>query len=254
MRHIGLALLLISLPATAFAHPLVFGDPDGGLPPRSLAESIQRMDLIASVLSADDGIVQFNHLYETTTQNMATAIDAGQFEDAEFMTNFTVRFAGFYFQAVSENFSSDRQPPKAWLPLFERRGRAAEFKPVQFAMAGMDAHISRDLPVVLSILFQDGASFPAMNSSRHRDYLTVNQVLADTFEQLRDELLAGPTWFKVLGEGTALPWIRALRDKSWKDGAALWELRNHGTSRALYLDSLDAGTRVEAASGFLIRL
>jgi hypothetical protein len=212
------------------------------------------MDQIAAQLPANDGIASFNHLYETTTQNMDRAIRDGQFEDAAFMTEFTVHFAGFYFAAVSSYLNGPGQPPKAWLALFEKRGRAADFRPVQFAAAGMDAHIGRDLPVVLSELFAGEASFPSKDSSRHRDYLVVNQVLADTFDQLRDELLDGPLWFKLLGATTALPWIRAMRDKAWIDGGALWDLRNYPLTQDLYLDALDSATRAEAASGFLIHL
>ena len=46
---------------------------------------------------------------------------------------------------------SPRDPsktPRAWLPLFERRARR-DIAPLQFAVAGMNAHINRDLPVAL---------------------------------------------------------------------------------------------------------
>lgn len=254
MLRAGFMIWLLFLSTVASAHPLVFGDADGGTRPVSLTEVVARMDRIARVLPADDGITQFNHLYETTTQNMIRGINEGDFEDGAFMTDFTVHFASFYFEAVSEYFSPSGHTPQAWLALFENRGRSRELKPVQFALAGMHAHINRDLPVVLSELFRDDSSFPAANSASHRDYLKVNQVLSDTFDQLRDELLDGPMWFRLLGDATALPWVRVLRDKAWLDGDLYWKLRNHEQSQELYLESLDVATRGEALGYFLIRL
>ena len=54
-----------------------------------------------------------------------------------------MRFAWLYFDAIAA-----ADPPSAWRPLFasaERRG----ILPLQFAFAGMNAHINRDLPVAL---------------------------------------------------------------------------------------------------------
>ena len=246
------ALSFFLLSSLAQAHPLAYGDPDGGTPPATLEQVVARMDLIARTLPADDGIARFNTLYETTTLNIRAAIAAGRFEDAAFMTGFTIRFAGYYFTAVSDWFGGSRKPPQAWRALFESEGRA-DFLPVQFATAGLEAHIGRDLPVVLSSMFR-GAPYPAKDSSRRRDYLLVNEVLSETFEQLRDSLLDGPVWLKLLGDTTAMPWIRTLREAAWLNGEALYKLPDGGFAYRTYLDGLDLSVRAQAQGNLLIKL
>jgi hypothetical protein len=252
MRAYLLVFSLSLLSATAFAHPLVYGDPDGGTPPSTIDEVCARMDTVAGTLPADDGIVQFNQLYRKTTDNMAAGIAAGRFLDGPFMADFTVGFARMYFDALSEEFSGET-PPKAWNALFTRRSRTASYQPVEFALAGMEAHISHDLPIFLASDFASLEAYPAVDSARARDFFEVNQILAETFSELRDQLLSGPAWFRVIGDETAMPWIRLLRANAWEDGQLIWNLRNLPTEKNLYLGWLDVSTGVESAGAFAVK-
>jgi hypothetical protein len=82
----------------------------------------------------------------------------------------------------------------------------------------------------------------------------VDGVLAKTFRELENELLTGPAWLRRLGERTALPWIRHLRRKAWRDGRILWDLRNHPRDLRLFGDLLDEETRIEEDADLALRL
>jgi hypothetical protein len=60
------------------------------------------------------------------------------------MSQLDVTFAGLYFDAV-EAAGDPAAVPLAWRPLIEERGQPA-IEPIQFALAGMNAHINHDLP------------------------------------------------------------------------------------------------------------
>ena len=67
------------------------------------------------------------------------------FRDPAFLERLDVVFANLYFDAVEAGHADPRRVPSAWRPLFECRNQSG-ILPIQFALAGMNAHINRDLP------------------------------------------------------------------------------------------------------------
>lgn len=124
------------------------GVPASRAPVTSVAEAVARMEKIGASLPAADGLACFNRMYLDVTRQVGSWLGAGFFADPEFMTQLDVTFAGLYFDA----FDAAADPsavPLAWRPLVEQRGQAA-IEPIQFALAGMNAHINHDLPLAVA--------------------------------------------------------------------------------------------------------
>src|SRR5919112_278403 len=74
-------------------------------------------------------------------------IDAGRFTDTRAAIALDVRFAERYLTAVDAVFQ-ERRPPACWRPLFQFR-RHPGVRPLQFALAGINAHIGHDLALAV---------------------------------------------------------------------------------------------------------
>ena len=114
----------------------------------SVAGAIARMEAIAAALPAADGLACFNRMYLDVTRQVNSQLGQGFFADPAFMTQLDVAFANLYFAAADTTGTAAAAVPLAWRPLAERRA-AAGIEPVQFALAGMNAHINHDLPLAM---------------------------------------------------------------------------------------------------------
>ncbi len=116
-------------------------------PITSVAEAIARMDALDEALPAGDGLGCFNHMYLGVMQQIAQRLSQGLFSDPVTMTHLDLVFANLYFAAADAGKPS--AAPAAWQPLLNRRAEAG-IEPVQFALAGMNTHISHDLPIAIA--------------------------------------------------------------------------------------------------------
>ena len=113
----------------------------------SVAGAITRMEAIAAALPAADGLACFNRMYLDVTRQVNSQLGQGFFADPAFMTHLDVAFANLYFAAAG-TAGDPAAVPLPWWPLVQRRAEAG-IEPVQFALAGMSAHINHDLPVAM---------------------------------------------------------------------------------------------------------
>src|SRR5690242_21512107 len=104
------------------------------------------MQAIDSALPRKDGVAIFNRLYLQVTLAVDAASAGTEFEDRQFVDRLDVVFASLYFDAEA-TIDSGADCPVPWRPLVETRSQPRE--PIQFALAGMAAHIGHDLPVAL---------------------------------------------------------------------------------------------------------
>lgn len=198
------------------------------------------MKKIQSLLDPRDGLACFNRLYQRTTENILATVERGGFADPGALARLDVVFANAYFSGISACLLTPQLAPRAWLPLMEARKK--KLAPIQFALAGMNAHINRDLAPSLAEAF--AASFPSKSSAEHGDYLKVNDVLATTEDEVKawfeGELLAAVD--EALGrvdDVCALWSVRKARDAAWTWGQTLFALRDHPTLAEDTLLALD---------------
>lgn len=146
-----------------------------GPAPATIADVIARMQAIDALLPADDGIKWFNRLYLMVTQQVDLHPPDGAWRNPAWLTRLDVVFAGLYFGAVS-GFLAGRPAPSAWNVLFEARYRTGIDR-IQFALAGMNAHINHDLALALLATDAELDIVPAPDGPEFADYQSINRLL-----------------------------------------------------------------------------
>src|ERR1035438_1336876 len=164
------------------------------------------------------------------------------------MTHLDVAFANLYFAAAS-TAEDPAAVPLPWRPLVQQRA-VAGIEPVQFALAGMNAHINHDLPVAVASTCTALATSPDAGS-HFADYQKVDQLLDAAEQSIRQsfessDLLAVDQHLSAVATLTANWSINSARDMAWTNCLLLWEVRDDPIARGLLLDSLAASPRPAA--------
>jgi hypothetical protein len=206
-------------------------------------DAVARMTAIAEVLPPADGIACFNQLYLEVTKSVLAGLGQATFADPAFLAALDVNFANLYFSALSAFDSGSPATPHAWAPLFDARG-SQTIAPIQFALAGMNAHINRDLPVALVTTFTSTGGAPSGESPQHADFERVNALLAATEKQVKENYLDGlartlDAEFDGVDDVVAMWSVTAARDAAWTNGEVIWHLRGAGPVADAYLAALD---------------
>jgi hypothetical protein len=213
-------------------------------PVASIAEAIARMEALGASLPAADGLARFNSMYLDVMREIDSRLSQGFFADPAFMTQLDVEFANLYF-AAADVAADPAAVPVAWRPLAERRA-APGIEPVQFALAGMNAHINHDLPLALASTCAALATAP--DADPHlADYQKVDQLLDAAEQSIRQSFESAPELtvdrhlsavLDLVGNWT----INSARDMAWNNSLLLWALRGDSFARGLFLDTLAAST------------
>jgi uncharacterized protein DUF5995 len=190
----------------------------------SVADVVRRLREIDTGLDATDGVAVFNRVYLQVTEMVQERL-AGHstFRDEPFIADLDVRFAGLWFAAHDAPADA---VPTVWDPLFESRGDRGVL-PIQFALAGMNAHIEHDLPLAVVRTCAGRGLAP---TGVREDYERVNDLLAGVEAGIRRSFLdeLGKAADHHLGQVAHLvsSWsIDKARDVAWVNVLALWELR-----------------------------
>ncbi|HUK69125.1 MAG TPA: DUF5995 family protein [Streptosporangiaceae bacterium] len=220
------------------------GPPGPRGPVTSVAEAITRMEVIDAVTPVGDGLACFNRMYLQVTREVDNELGQGFYADPVFMTELDVIFANLYFDAV-DAAGKPATVPLAWRPLIDQRA-ATGIEPIQFALAGMNAHINHDLPLAVVSTCADLATSPAAGTHL-ADYQKVDRLLDAAEQSVRQSFESGPELavdrhLQAVGNLVANWTINSARDLAWKNSLLLWELRDDPVARELFLDSLAAAT------------
>jgi hypothetical protein len=196
--------------------------------PTTVGGVIDRLRAIQRSQPAGDGAAVFNRMYLDVTERVAAAIGADDFADPGFMAELDVRFANLWLGAY-DAATADRKPPPAWKPLFEERATRG-LLPIQYALAGMNAHIEHDLPLAVVETCRARRTSPGAPSVR-RDYERVNDLLAEVESEVRRSFLTaiGRLVDEEIGPVVHLvsAWnIDKARDLAWVTVETLWTMRN----------------------------
>jgi Family of unknown function (DUF5995) len=189
---------------------------------------VERMVAIASALPPEDGVARFNELYLAVTREVAAQVGTDSFADPAFISRLDVVFAQLYFDAVDAS-DSGGEISRAWAPLFEARSRD-RVAPIQFALAGMNAHINYDLGLALVKTCEQLGRTLERGSDQHRDYLLVNSILERVQERVTERFATGI--FGVADEALgrlddviAIWKVARARDAAWNQAETLLVLR-----------------------------
>jgi len=217
-------------------------------PVATVAEVIARMEAIGAALPATDGLACFNRMYLEVTRQVNTGLGQGVFADPVFMTRLDVAFAGLYFSAVGAA-GDPAAVPLAWRPLVQQRANAG-IEPVQFALAGMNAHINHDLPLAVVATCAALATSPEAGA-HFADYQKVDQLLDAAEQSVRQSFESAPELavdhhLAAVNSLIANWTINSARDLAWTNSLLLWEVRDDPLARGLLADSLAASAALSS--------
>jgi hypothetical protein len=200
------------------------------------------MKAIVKALPPGDGVAAFTTLYLAVTEAVAGSAHAQSFEDERFTRALDVTFANLYFDALRA-YVTRGTVPAAWAPLIEARARRDVF-PLQFALAGMNAHINRDLPVAVVATCEKLGVRLGASSPQHRDFRRIDGILATTEARVKGAFITGElaeldTALGQLDDCVAMWKVERAREAAWANAEVLWALRGTPALRAEFLLTLD---------------
>jgi hypothetical protein len=158
------------------------------LTPEIITARMEAIDAYAPIQG--DGVWWFNKVY---LQSRLNVLAFQGFQNPNYIRQLDITFGRRWLIAYDAAFSNPKMIPTCWRPLFINRSNP-RILPIQFVVAGLIAHIFRDLTL---------ANFEITNwfevipnklflSAKWRDYEKVNGVLTQTMTtqvlpELRDE-------------------------------------------------------------------
>jgi hypothetical protein len=196
------------------------------------------------------GVYCFNRMYLAVTEGVKQAVDsAGYFDDPARIAQLDVMFAQLYFDAVHAN-EDGKHPPSAWRVLFEHSG-SDDILPIQFAVAGMNAHINHDLPIALLDQWKRDDHHPPTTGPAYTDYTKINQILK--VEETKERASLVPTDLRDVEDfdhdrlgridsRLALWVVETARATAWHTADDLWDFRHVPLARKVTLAAVDRVT------------
>jgi hypothetical protein len=211
--------------------------------PTTVEDVVDRLAAVEAALPAGDGVAWFAKLYLAVTREVGAAVVPGSFRDPAFLVRLDVAFAGLFFDALRRSVAVPPTTPKAWAPLLEARSTRG-IAPIQFALAGMNAHINRDLPVAL-VTTCEQAGVDLMDATpQQADFERVNELLAATEQRVKAEFATGLVGVVDVALGDvddriAMWDVGRARDAAWVQALTLWVLRAIPPLQRDAIDTLD---------------
>ncbi len=201
--------------------------------------AVARMRAVSAGLPEGDGVAVFNRVYLSVTRELAVRVAGGCFRHPERTARLGALFAARYLAAVDAD-AAGLPVPACWRPLFQAR-RHRGIRPLQFAVAGVNAHVGHDL--ALAVL----DTCHALGLEPHeveRDFERVGDVLEAIEERVREELMPGPDLLELADPLTHLvgSWsLERAREAAWSAARLLWNLRGRPALQQECAARLDAG-------------
>jgi hypothetical protein len=217
----------------------VIPDAPAAEPPLRVEEVVARMRAIGTSLPPDDGVAVFNRVYLSVTEELRRRLADGFFQDPGGTAQLAVVFAQRYLAAV-EPPAPCLGTPACWRPLLQLR-RHRGIYPLQFALAGINAHITHDLPLAVVDTCRSLGCGP---HRIERDFEQVGCILDAIEERIREELMPGPDLLGAADPLTHLiaTWeLEQARQAAWSGARVLWDVREHPRLYEEFAHALDAG-------------
>jgi hypothetical protein len=213
---------------------------------KTIDDVVARLQALEKALKPDDGVRWFNRLYLEVTLGVREFVrKPSNLQAPPFLEDLDVYFGNAYFAAL-DAADAGRAPAHAWAPLFEAR-HSRDIAPLQFALAGMNAHINHDLAIgvvdVASVLKLE----PKGGSGAQHDYNGVNGLIKEGEKRMKRWLLTGAV--KELdhvvapADDLAAVWsVERARDAAWIRAQVLWRLRGEPLLERAYIEMNDRAT------------
>ncbi|MFZ4270395.1 DUF5995 family protein [Streptomyces arboris] len=149
------------------------------------------------------------------------------------------RLAERYLAALAAG-EAGGHPPECWRPLFQYRHHPG-VRPVQFALAGLHAHVAHDLALAVVDVCRTRDCEPA---ALEGEFERVGDLLASLEERIHDELMPGPDLLRIADPLTHLvsTWsLERAREAAWTAARVLRQLRGLPSPAEELRQQTDAG-------------
>jgi hypothetical protein len=193
-----------------------------------------------------NGVASFNYLYTQITAGILARLQDGAFKDPQFLSELDVQFARRYLDALGD-YHLNAHCPRSWRVLFDRRCDPRITR-MQFALAGINAHVNYDLAFALVATWKQIGP-PESAGPQHDDYEAVNQVFRDEMANMRhhfeDPLLhrLDKSAVERLSNHFDDMLVIIFRNVAWHAGERLWRLERRSAAEfKLKSESMDAMT------------
>jgi hypothetical protein len=215
--------------------------------PQSISDVVQSLQSIDTICAGHDGLKWFNWLYLQVTQAVEARVSAGGFMDSEWLARLDIQFAGFYFSAL-KSWLLGQAAPTCWQVVFNGRNQPAIAR-IQFALAGINAHINHDLSEAIVATCQVTGTTPEPAGAHYNDYTALNSTLDAIIESAKVTLhvrLPGGALPPISHlEDTIAAWnVSAARESAWQNAGQLWPLRQAPLLESSFMHMLDGLTTV----------
>ena len=118
---------------------------------------------------------EFLGTYQRTTLAVGKAVDAGEFEDPDWVERWDVAFAELYVDALDAHLG-EGTPSRPWRLAFDA---APDLPALRHVLLGINAHVNYDLPqALLAVISDDDFTDASLITSRRRDHERIDGVLA----------------------------------------------------------------------------
>jgi hypothetical protein len=214
-------------------------------PPQSIPGVLQLLQTIDNTCVDGDGLKWFDWLYLQVTQAVETRVAAGGFNDSAWLAELDVQFAKLYFNALNAALTN-AACPGCWAAMFSCRDQNRIAR-IQFALAGMNAHINHDLPLAVVATCKATNTAPQHGTPQYNDYTAINSTLdalIDTAKQtLNVRLLGDPLPAVSHLEDLIAGWdLAAARESAWNVAEGLWQ--DAPVASSILMDTIDGLTTV----------
>jgi hypothetical protein len=148
-----------------------------------------------------------------------------------------------FLGALEEWDAAGAGAPRAWVPPFARRSSDL-IAPIQFALAGMNAHVNRDLAIGLVRVCSEHGITPAPGTPQHRDFQSISPLLEATQERVKEWMVTGllrelDRRFGRVDDIVAAWSLGRARDAAWLRANILWQLRTARSLSDQYVATFD---------------
>jgi hypothetical protein len=144
--------------------------------PKTIQDVIQTMTDVDALLPNSDGLKWFNKLYLMVTKEVDGQSSEVVWSAPKWLARLDVIFATLYFVALADFLNDSPDTADSWKALFEAR-LGPHIDRVQFALAGMNAHINHDLALALVQTDAEMNLQPRLTGPEHDDFERVNIIL-----------------------------------------------------------------------------
>ena len=209
----------------------------------SVQDLIIELRKLENSLSSGNGVKWFVRLYREVTEALALELSAGDLEDPAFLELLVLVYGNSVLNVIEDMERHSKRIARAWAPLYERRNdhRVA---PLQFAIAGLNAHTNHDVPIGLVHACRSTGIAPSSDSPQYRDYMKMTALLRRTTDEVKEWLLTGAIeeldrTFGDVDDVIAIWSLQRARQAAWTSGEVLWALRDNDGLTIAYVGVMD---------------